>query len=132
MDKNEKFSLLKSIRNLRLRKTFFIIVGLLLFVIGILAYYIPNSMEHDRLATIDIGNEIIEALQTYFDDNGHYPTSLEELVSKYLKEIKKPLWGDSGWIYSGIPSGLKVGYKSHGGLYPMMIYDPKHGWICDL
>ena len=115
----------------RLRKSFLIIVGFLLLLAGILAYYIPNSIEHDRLATIDIGNEIVKALQAYYDDNSRYPALLDELVPKYLKKIKNPLWGDSGWEYGGSPELLKVGYESHGTLYPLMIYNPEHGWIYD-
>jgi len=131
MNKHRLVSLLIPVGSFRLRKSFIVIIGLLLLFAGILAYYVPNRMECDRLATIDIGNEIVEALQVYFEDNGQYPVSLEGLVPKYLKEIKKPLWGDSEWEYEGSPAQLKVGYESHGELYPMMIYNPDHGWIYD-
>ena len=100
---------------------------------GIIVYYAPKIEEHNRLATIDIGNEIVEALQAYFKDHGQYPVLLDELVPKYLNEIKKPLWGTSGWIYDGNSAhiSLIVGYKKNTQLYPLMIYDPEHGWMHD-
>ena len=132
MSKHRIVSLLIPKGSFRLRKSFLIIVGLLLLIAGILAYYVPNRIERDRLATIDIGNEIVEALQVYFEDNGRYPASLDELVPKYLKEIKKPLWGDSGWEYGGSPALLNVGYESRKGVcYPIMYYRPGHGWVYD-
>jgi len=117
--------------HIRLRKSFLIIVGLLLLLVGTMAYYFSNSLERDRLRTIDIGNEIVSALQAYHDDNGRYPASLNQLVPKYLGEIKEPPWGDSGWEYGGSPALLKVGYESNGTLYPMMIYNQEQGWIYD-
>ncbi len=114
-----------------LRRSFLIIVGLLLLLGGVLAYYVPDLIESGRLATIDLGNEIVEALEGYYADTGRYPASLDELVPKYLNEIKEPLWGDSGWEYGGSPAQLKVGYKSRGQLYPMMVYNSEHGWIYD-
>ena len=131
MNKHKIVSLIIPAGSFRLRKLFLIMIGLLLLLGGILAYYASNSIERDRLTTIRIGNEIVEALQTYYDDNKRYPISLDELVPKYLKEIKEPLWGDSGWEYGGSPSLLKVGYKSYDALYPMMIYNQEHGWIYD-
>ena len=133
MNKQKLFSLLLPAGSFRLRKSFLITVAILLLLSGIIVYYSFIVEERDRVATIDIGNEIVEALQAYTKDYGKYPDLLDELVPEYLKEIKKPLWGTSGWVYdwNSTHISLKVGYKTHEQLYPLMIYDPEHGWVYD-
>ena len=116
----------------RLRKSFLIIVGLLLLLGGILAYYVPNRMESDRLETIAIGDEILKALEACFADHNQYPASLEALVPKYLDTVKEPPWGDSGWIYDAQIGKISVGYKHrHGSCYPVMYYRSGYGWVYD-
>ena len=42
---------------------------------------------------IERGNQIIEALENYYADNGYYPNKLEELRPKYIKRIPRTgLW----------------------------------------
>ena len=117
-----------------------IIAILLLLTLGVifLNQYVQKNSDNDRLETIDIGNEIIGALESYYVDNGRYPKSLEQLVPKYLNEIKRPKWGEDGWVYEfADPNYFKitVGYKEWGeSYYPVMYYSSfqkKAGWICD-
>ena len=45
------------------------------------------------------GNRIVDALETFRSDNGHYPQSLLELSPKYLSDIPSPIWGLRKWEY---------------------------------
>ena len=113
-------------------RPFVIIVLIFIVAVAIFSnWYFPRKSEANRLKTIAIGDEIVNALEAYRLEHGQYPSSLEMLVPKYLDKIKSPPWGNSGWQYMGSPIGLTVGYKSHGGLYPNMSYHSKHGWIHD-
>ena len=40
---------------------------------------------------IEIGNEIVRAIDGYYEENGVYPEKLEDLVPEYLTEIPKTI-----------------------------------------
>ena len=50
-------------------------------------YDIPTKREQKA---IDRGNLIIYALGVYYEDNGIYPESLEDLLPMYLDKIPRP------------------------------------------
>ena len=117
-----------------------IIAILLVLILGaiFLNCYVQKSSDKNRLETVAIGNEIVEALESYHVENGQYPESMERLVPKYLNKLKQPLWGEDGWNYElhGPNSFvIKVGYKDWGkSYYPVMYYSSVQkaaGWIYD-
>ena len=115
-----------------------VIVILILIVISVVFLELFIDLDKDRLETMDVGNEIIKALESYYAENGKYPQSLNQLVPKYLHEIKFPKWGEGGWVYKyGDPNYFRitVGYKNWGkSYYPVMYYSSAQkevGWICD-
>jgi hypothetical protein len=45
------------------------------------------------------GNQVIQALEQFRSDRGHYPKSLSDLSPKYLRELPAPTWGVKKWQY---------------------------------
>ena len=122
---------------IRLGWKIFFLLGLVIAVI-FLYLRISDYPEAARLKTIEDGNAIIAALDSYFSKNGKYPDSLELLAPDYIDKIKKPKWGEDGWIYKfGDPNYFRitVGYKDWGeSYYPVMYYSSAQkevGWIYD-
>jgi hypothetical protein len=64
-----------------------------------------SSFERDKR----VGDNIVEALDTYRADNSHYPRQLTDLVPKYLPEIPPPQYGDGKWDYNYKPDNDSFG-----------------------
>ena len=128
---NKKLSLISTLRQNRKLSNAFLVTISILLIFAMLVYFSSRQYENSRRATIEIGDELVNALETYYNDKQKYPNSLDDLVPHYLDIVQEPKWGDSGWEYDGGPESLKVGYKTkHGGLYPQMVYT-KQGWVYD-
>jgi hypothetical protein len=83
--------------------------------------------------TIQIGNEVVSALDAFMKDNEHYPDSLGELSPKYIGEIPSPAWGLRQWKYSsqGKEFSLSVdeSRRTGDGNSRWLRYRPDgHGW----
>jgi hypothetical protein len=121
-----------------LRTAFIIISACVCLGLLLLFLHSFGTDEARRLETIDIGNDIVHALNLYYSDQGQYPDALEPLVPKYLKQIRAPKWGEE-WQYKVFEADekksfwLEVGYKRIGNTnnYPVMYYTPQTGWVVD-
>ena len=69
-----------------------------LFVMGLLIYWLTNRMAA-LPETIKRGNVILQSLEQYKADLGHYPSTLTDLCPKYLEKIPLPVWGLRQWRY---------------------------------
>ncbi len=58
-------------------------------------------------------NTVISAVEQYNQDNGHYPTFLNELVPKYLPEIPKPRIAPGIFYYPGAPEDPHLMYTDY-------------------
>jgi hypothetical protein len=79
-------------------------VAILVIVASLaLLWHLIVYMEERSMAPVyqsmQIGDRIVEALNLYRAETGHYPVSLEMLVPKYLDEIPAPVWGEQLWRY---------------------------------
>jgi hypothetical protein len=94
----------------------------------------PHTQEElaDARDTYLVAVEIRSALKAFFDDMGQHPVSLEELVPKYIGEIRPPKQGDTGWIYTKGDKDdydLQIAYDSYSGLsYPVAFSYVDLGW----
>ena len=68
---------------------------LLLATIGCGRDWTPAKIQQSKA----IGNKILDAIDQYHADNGSFPERLEDLVPKYLKEVKPPTAGTREWQY---------------------------------
>ncbi|MHC4694376.1 MAG: hypothetical protein ACYS67_16675 [Planctomycetota bacterium] len=74
----------------------------------------------------------------YHSEHGRYPNTLDDLIPKYITQIKPPPWGETGWLYKRHKKDfvLEVGYEFGAGtdyLYPFRFYSSSHGdWIVDM
>lgn len=59
------------------------------------AFYDPDAVEFAKAR----GQRVINALETYFADNGRYPANLDDLVPNHLKAMPHPLAGEPHWAY---------------------------------
>ena len=50
-------------------------------------------------ATIERGDEIVQAITSYQNLHGRYPRRLDDLVPQHIASIQPPLAGDSAWLY---------------------------------
>ena len=96
-----------------------LILVILVIVIGVLSF--PPWLEYRRVSTADIDVETIAvAIKKYFRHTGHYPTSLDALMTdpgvdgwrgNYLESIPETPWGGSYVLLQDI---YKVGIaKDH-------------------
>jgi len=70
------------------------------------------------------GNNIIQAIEKYEEDNGTLPNSLNDLTPKYMNTIPTPRWGNKEWKYhnkNGTEYGLNVSKGKHE--YPIIFYE---------
>jgi hypothetical protein len=74
-------------------------VGALVVIAWLLLGYADQRAKSAYYKSIRIGNDLIEALNTYRSDNARYPASLDELMPKYSTKIKQPPWGARKWGY---------------------------------
>jgi len=114
-----------------------LILACLLLLYAIFIEPSPEERARAEAETMIIGSDIINALETYHSEHGRYPNTLDDLIPKYVTQIKQPLWGETGWLYKRHKKDfvLKVGYEFGDGtdyLYPVRFYDSSHGsWIVD-
>lgn len=54
------------------------------------------------------GNQIIQALERFRADQGHYPTSLTDLVPKYIHTLPSATWGTRTWKYAADANGFTL------------------------
>jgi hypothetical protein len=59
-----------------------------------------DEMRSAPRADLEIGDQIIAALEKYNTDQGHYPQELSELLPRYLPAITPPKFGEKKWTYS--------------------------------
>ncbi len=104
----------------KLRKSFLVIVILVLVLLAFLLYFVPRAMESERLETIDIGNEIVKALDSYMSANHRYPESIG-----LLAKVSKPKLGKE-WVYKPSKNGQKyellTGHKKRDGSFGPALY----------
>ncbi len=123
-------------------KTFIFISFLVLILACLLLLYAiffieasPRVPAGADAETMKIGGDIINALETYHSEHGRYPNTLDDLIPKYITQIKPPPWGETGWLYKRHKKDfvLEVGYEIGAGtdyLYPVRFYSSSHGsWI---
>lgn len=72
------------------------------------------------------GNEIVSALETYMKDNGHYPTSLDDLCPTYIAHIRQPTAGAEQWTYFADNDGksFTLSFASRSASVPGWYYRP--------
>lgn len=72
------------------------------------------------------GNEIVEALEGYFKDQGRYPSQLDSLTPKYLSQIQEPVAGTRPWRYVTDEAGSVFDLSFGGGVHmePVSWYCP--------
>ncbi|MHC4153790.1 MAG: hypothetical protein ACYST6_02525 [Planctomycetota bacterium] len=92
-----------------------------------LIVYMEERAEERAMAPVyqsmQIGDRIVEALNLYRADTGHYPVSLEMLVPKYLDEIPAPTWGEQFWRYNQDGDGFSLRVMSEtGDILPFLFY----------
>lgn len=73
-----------------------------------------DSMEDKVVNAISNGNEIVQAIETYRMKNAKPPATLNELVPRYLPEIKSSGIGEGKWHYSVTNDG-RIAFSSLGG-----------------
>lgn len=61
--------------------------------------YVQDWKYPEISLSIDRGNEIVLAAETYKSIKGKYPSSLVDLVPVHLKQIASPLAGEPRWFY---------------------------------
>jgi hypothetical protein len=113
-----------------------LILACLLLLYAIFIEPSPEERAGARAETMIIGGDIINVLETYHSEHGRYPNTLDDLIPKYITQIKPPLWGETGWLYKRHKKDfvLEVGYEFGDGdyLYPVIFYSSSHGsWIVD-
>ena len=78
------------------------------------------------------GNQILEALAQYKTEKGCYPEILNELIPRYLSEIKQPVWGNKKWDYKIFENSesyeLSVGKDENN--YPVL-FNSGQDWYFD-
>jgi hypothetical protein len=67
---------------------------------------ISGSMEID--AGKEIGDLIVKALEAYYNENGKYPDTLQELVPKYLDEVPTTSTGQEYKYYLKEPTAYNT------------------------
>ncbi len=80
------------------------------------------------------GNLVVAALESYMQDNGQYPPSLESLVPKYLETIPQPVAGDREWIYEVWVKDDKHGFHlrfQNGNRGHLCSYSRDGSWFID-
>ena len=55
--------------------------------------------------SIATGTTLAAALEKYRADNGSYPPTLDQLVPKYVPEIRPPRAGNQRWVYEVFQAG---------------------------
>jgi hypothetical protein len=65
-----------------------------------------SSQGLEFTVNIEIGNKIVIAIEQYKVDKGYYPSSLSDLLPKYLSEIPKTYSGDDFRYNKLVPSSL--------------------------
>jgi hypothetical protein len=86
------------------RRLLILVVGLFAFAAAGTALVFTSPVPCDRVIRLMTdGDRIIDAVLAYRDDNGKTPTSLEELVPKYLRAIPRSPYGE--WVLG--PAGYK-------------------------
>jgi len=60
--------------------------------------------------TKDDGLRIAQSLDTYYQDHGQYPETLNELVPMYIDELNQPASRMYGWLYYTTVDKFTLGY----------------------
>ena len=74
--------------------------GLLLATALLVALYVDAVRNNPLETTRRRGNSIVDALERFHADRGHYPDRLSALAPAYLARIEPPAWGSRRWEYS--------------------------------
>jgi hypothetical protein len=87
-----------------------------------------NLAETERRGTV-----IVNALEKYYAEHGHYPRFLNELSPQHLEDVPLPTWGMKTWIYSPTRTdfNLQVNetkYTGDGVSHWFRYLGPQHGW----
>jgi len=67
-----------------------------------------------------VGNQIVNAIETYRVENGRLPGSLSQLVPNYIPKIEQPNWGTGQWEYRPDPEK---------GRFVLQVHDSSSGWL---
>lgn len=85
-------------------------------------------------SSIQYGNTVVSAINSYYDANGTYPQKLELLLPQYLQAIPLPTAGTRMWKYTIAPDqqSYTLQFSMNKDLYPSVYWNSKmRTWVHD-